>query len=87
MFAPLPATCSGLFETADGSFAGERRKGHPGWVALNFWREKEVGGMAFENLVFVQCENQWLVLCGGRLVAAAGDFEEAAALALAASLF
>lgn len=43
--------------------------------------------MAFENLVFVQCENQWLVLCGGRLVAAAGDFEEAAALALAVSLF
>lgn len=43
--------------------------------------------MAFENLVFVQCENQWLVLYGGQVVATAGDFEEAAALALAASLF
>ncbi|MEW6276887.1 MAG: hypothetical protein AB1523_02440 [Bacillota bacterium] len=43
--------------------------------------------MLFEDVVFVYCENHWLALYDGKLIAAARDYEEALSLALAASLF
>ncbi|MCL6448037.1 MAG: DUF5678 domain-containing protein [Armatimonadetes bacterium] len=43
--------------------------------------------MLNENVVFVYCQNQWLALCDGKLIAAGDDYEEVVSLALAASLF
>lgn len=43
--------------------------------------------MSNDNIVFVFCQNQWLALCEGKLIAVGGDYEEVVSLALAASLF
>jgi len=39
-----------------------------------------------EETVFVQCENQWLVLCQGQVMAVGDEYEEALSRALTASL-
>jgi len=37
-----------------------------------------------EETVFVQCENQWLVLCRDRVIAMGDEYEEALSQALLA---